>query len=109
MSTSEWTGMVPVDDTALAVTDTGGPGVPVVYLNGQFATQGYWRRVIAELGPDWRHITYDERARSRRSGRSADYSFEAVVRDVDAVLAARKVERAQKKNRTNSADDAAHW
>jgi hypothetical protein len=31
-----WTGMVPVDDTALAVTDTGGPGAPVVYLNGQF-------------------------------------------------------------------------
>jgi hypothetical protein len=40
---SKWTGMVPVDDTALAVTDTGGPGIPVVYLNGQFATQPYWR------------------------------------------------------------------
>jgi len=24
--------MVPVDDTALAVTDTGGSGIPVVYL-----------------------------------------------------------------------------
>ena len=43
------TGMVPVDDTALAVTDTGGPGRSVAYLNGQFATQSYWRRVIAEL------------------------------------------------------------
>jgi hypothetical protein len=32
------------------------------YLNGQFATQSNWRRVIAELG-GWRHITYDERAR----------------------------------------------
>jgi hypothetical protein len=31
----KWTGMVPADDTALAVTDTGGPGIPVVYLNGQ--------------------------------------------------------------------------
>jgi hypothetical protein len=57
-----WTGTVPVDDTALALTDTGGPGVPVVYLNGQFATQGYWRPVIADLGTGWRHITYDERA-----------------------------------------------
>ena len=28
---STWTGMVPVDDTALAVTDTGGPGIPVIY------------------------------------------------------------------------------
>ena len=44
--TADWTGLVPVDDTALAVTDTGGPGLPVVYLNGQFATQGYWRRVL---------------------------------------------------------------
>ena len=48
----KWTGMVPIDDTALAVTDTGGPGIPVVYLNGQFATQGYWRRVLADLGPE---------------------------------------------------------
>ena len=51
-SIPSWTGMVPVDDTALAVTDSGGFGMPVIYLNGQFATQGYWRRVIAELGPD---------------------------------------------------------
>ncbi|MFF2546689.1 alpha/beta fold hydrolase [Kitasatospora sp. NPDC058063] len=91
---SPWTGMLPVDDTALAVTDTGGPGLPVLYLNGQFATQGRWRRVIAELGPRFRHITYDERARGRRSKRSADYSFEAAVRDIDAVLTARGVERA---------------
>jgi hypothetical protein len=41
LTNSKWTGMVPVDDTALAVTDTGGPGIPVVYLNGQFSTQGY--------------------------------------------------------------------
>uniref|UniRef100_UPI003CC7F059 alpha/beta fold hydrolase n=2 Tax=Nocardia abscessus TaxID=120957 RepID=UPI003CC7F059 len=84
---SKWTGMVPVDDTALAVTDTGGPGIAVVYLNGQFATQRNWRKVIAELGPGFRHITYDERARGK-SRRSADYSFEVAVRDVDAVLAA---------------------
>ena len=106
---SPWTGMVPVDDTALAVTDTGGPGVPVVYLNGQFATQGYWRRVIADLGPGWRHITYDERARGRKSKRSADYSFEAAVRDVDAVLAARGVDRALLVGWSYGAFLAAHW
>lgn len=105
----EWTGMVPVDDTALAVTDTGGPGIPVVYLNGQFATQGYWRRVIAELGTGWRHITYDERARGRKSKRSADYSFEAAVRDVDAVLAARGVDRALLVGWSYGAFVAAHW
>ncbi|MFC8076599.1 alpha/beta fold hydrolase [Streptomyces sp. NPDC057307] len=106
---SAWSGMVPVDDTALAVTDTGGPGIPVIYLNGQFATQGYWARVVAELGTDWRHITYDERARGRKSKRSADYSFEAAVRDVDAVLAARGVERALVVGWSYGAFVAAHW
>jgi pimeloyl-ACP methyl ester carboxylesterase len=107
-TSSTWTGTVPVDDTALAVTDTGGPGVPVVYLNGQFATQGYWRRVIAELGTQWRHITYDERARGR-SRRSADYSFEAAVRDIDAVLAARGVDRALVVGWSYGAFVGAHW
>jgi pimeloyl-ACP methyl ester carboxylesterase len=105
---STWTGMVPVDDTALAVTDTGGPGLPVVYLNGQFATQGYWRQVLAELGTGYRHITYDERARGR-SKRSADYSFEAAVRDVDAVLADRGVHRALLVGWSYGAVVAAHW
>jgi pimeloyl-ACP methyl ester carboxylesterase len=88
---SVWTGKLPFEDTALAVTDTGGPGVPVIYLNGQFATQWHWKKVIAELGTtEWRHITYDERARGK-SNCSADYSFEAAVRDVDAVLTGRGV------------------
>lgn len=105
----KWAGMVPVEDTALAVTDTGGTGIPVVYLNGQFATQGYWRRTIAELGTGFRHITYDERARGKKSLRSADYSFEAAVRDVDAVLAARGVERAVVVGWSYGAVVAAHW
>ncbi|SCE75495.1 alpha/beta hydrolase [Micromonospora chokoriensis] len=108
-TSSTWTGMVPVDDTALAVTDTGGPGIPVIYLNGQFATQGYWRRVIAELGADFRHISYDERARGRKSKRSADYSFEAAVRDVDAVLAARGVDQAMVVGWSYGAVVGAHW
>jgi len=108
-TSAPWTGMVPVDDTALAVTDTGGSGTPIVYLNGQFATQGYWRRVISDLGPSWRHITYDERARGRKSGTSADYSFEAAVRDVDAVLAARGVDRALVVGWSYGAYVAAHW
>jgi len=102
------TGLVPVEDTALAFTDTGGDGIPLLYLNGQFATQGYWRRVITELGPGWRHITYDERARGR-SRRSADYSFDAAVRDVDAVLAARGVDRALVVGWSYGAVVGAHW
>ena len=108
-TTQPWSGMVPVDDTALAVTDSGGSGPTVVYLNGQFATQGYWRRVIGELGPGWRHITYDERARGRKSGRSADYSFEASVRDVDAVLDARGIDRTLVVGWSYGAFVAAHW
>ncbi|MFD6390568.1 alpha/beta fold hydrolase [Nocardia sp. NPDC060259] len=104
-----WSGMVAVDDTALAVTDSGGDGIPVVYLNGQFATQGYWRKTIAELGPEFRHITYDERARGRKSKLSADYSFEAAVRDVDAVLAARGVDRALVVGWSYGAVVGAHW
>jgi len=108
LTISAWTGMVPVDDTALAVTDTGGHGIPVVYLNGHVATQGYWRRVIAELGTGWRHMTYDMRARGK-SQRSVDYSFETNVRDVDAVLAARGVDRALVVGWSYGAFVAAHW
>jgi pimeloyl-ACP methyl ester carboxylesterase len=92
MTPPAWTGMVAVDDTALSVRDTGGPGVALVYLNGAYGHQSHWRPVIAELGGAWRHITYDERARGK-SKRSSDYSFEASLRDLDAVLKARGVER----------------
>ncbi|ATL65593.1 alpha/beta fold hydrolase [Nocardia terpenica] len=105
---SVWTGTVPVDDTALAVTDTGGPGIPVVYLNGHMASQRHWRRVIPELGTQWRHITYDMRGRGK-SKRSADYSFETNVRDVDVVLAARGVQRALAVGWSYGAFVAAHW
>jgi hypothetical protein len=50
---SAWTGMVPVDDTALHVSDTAGRGRPMVYLNGAYADQSHWRRVITDLGSDY--------------------------------------------------------
>ena len=100
--------MVPVEDTALHVTDTGGSGRAVVYLNSSYATQRNWRPVIAELGAGWRHITYDERARGR-SKRSADYSFDACVRDLDAVLEATGVERPLLVGWSYGAYVAVHW
>ncbi len=106
---STWTGMVTVDDTALAVTDTGGTGIPIIYCNGQFATQGYWKHVLAELGTDFRHITFDERGRGKKSELSADYSFEAAVGDVDAVLEARGIERALIAGWSYGAFVGAHW
>jgi len=109
---SVWRGTLPFEDTVLAVTDTGGPGIPVIYLNGQFTTQFHWNKVIAELGKmEWRHITYDERARGK-SKHSADYSFEAAVRDVDAVLAGSGVMMTQRVlvvGWSYGAYVAAHW
>jgi pimeloyl-ACP methyl ester carboxylesterase len=105
---SAWTAMVPVDDTALAVTDTRGPGRSVVYLNGAYADQSHWQRVIAELGSEYRHITYDERARGK-SKRSTDYSFEACVRDVDAVLEATGVDQPLLVGWSYGAVVAVHW
>ncbi|MEV6557682.1 alpha/beta hydrolase [Nocardia sp. NPDC051756] len=91
-ATSSWTGMVSVDDTELAVTNTGGTGRPVIYLNGSYGVQKHWQHVIAELGSDYRHITFDERARGK-SRRSADYSFAACLRDIDAVVEATGAQR----------------
>lgn len=104
-----WTGMLPIDDTELAVTDSGGNGIPVIYMNGQFATQGYWKKVIAELGNGFRHITYDERGRGRKSTLSNDYSFATCVKDVDAVLSARGVEKCFVVGWSYGAFVAAHW
>jgi pimeloyl-ACP methyl ester carboxylesterase len=97
-----------VDDTALAVSDTGGHGPALVYLNGAFASRRHWRRVIAELGSGWRHITYDERARGA-SRRSTDYSFEACLRDLDAVLRARGVDEPILVGWSYGAMLAVHW
>jgi pimeloyl-ACP methyl ester carboxylesterase len=103
-----WIGLVPVEDTALAVTDTGGTKTPVVYLNGSYTSQSGWRPVIADLGPAWRHVTYDERARGK-SKRSSDYSFEACIRDIDAVLAARQLDQAVVVGWSYGAALALHW
>ena len=100
--------MVPIDDTALAVTDTRGAGQPVLYLNGAYASQRSWRRVIADLGTGWRHVTYDERARGA-SKRSADYSFEGCLRDVDAGVEATGVDRPLLVGWSYGAALAVHW
>jgi len=45
-----WSGKMKFEDTALAVADSGGPGIPLLYLNGSYADRSHWRRVISELG-----------------------------------------------------------
>lgn len=104
-----WSGYIAVDDTKLFVQDTGGSGIPIVYLNGQFANTSYWERVIDELGSDFRHITYDERARGTKSGTSSDYSFDTCVKDVDVVLASRNIKKCIVVGWSYGAFLAAHW
>jgi pimeloyl-ACP methyl ester carboxylesterase len=106
--TAAWTGLVPFEDTALHVVDSGGTGIPVIYLNGSYADKSHWKRVITELGDQWRHITYDERARGG-SKLSSDYSYAASMRDLTAVLAARGIDRAVLVGWSYGATLAASW
>lgn len=107
-TSTQWSGLVPMNDTSLAVTDTGGSGTPLLYVNGQFSTQRYWRRVVGELGSSWRHLTWDPPARGG-SKTSSDYSFASWLRGIDAVLEARRVERALLVSWSYGCVAAAHW
>ncbi len=88
----EWRGFVPIEDTKLFVHDTGGAGQPIIYLNGAYANRKHWKKVVNELGANYRHITYDERARGK-SKKSKDYSFDACLRDLTAVIEHRQLEK----------------
>ncbi|WP_228835032.1 alpha/beta fold hydrolase [Nocardia abscessus] len=77
-NTSTWAGTVASDDTALAVTDTGGTGRPVIYLNGGYASQRH-RPVIDELGTGYRP------AGPRRSGRRTTPSRHWADRNPDRI------------------------
>ena len=104
----KWSGFMPVDDTELFITDTGGSGPTIIYLNGSYANQGHWKGVVKELGPNYRHILYDERARGK-SRRSEDYFFNACLRDLSAVMKARQVEKPILVGWSYGAILAVHW
>ena len=104
----EWSGFIPVDDTKLFAKDTGGSGQAIIYLNGSYANQRHWDNIIKELGPNYRHITYDERARGK-SKKSKDYSFDACLRDLSAVIEHRQVESPILVGWSYGAILAVHW
>ena len=104
----EWSGFVSIDDTKLFVNDSGGSGQSIIYLNGSYANQKHWKKVIRELGSNFRHINYDERARGK-SKKSKDYSFDACLRDLSAVIRHRKVESPILVGWSYGAILAVHW
>lgn len=104
----KWSGLLPVDDTKLFVTDTGGSGQTIIYLNGSYANQGHWKGVVKELGSNYRHVLYDERARGK-SNKSEDYSFNACLRDLSAVIKARQIEKPILVGWSYGAILAVHW
>jgi pimeloyl-ACP methyl ester carboxylesterase len=83
---------VPVLDTNLHVVDTPGPDPALVFINGGFATLRAWRAVIARLAGSHRTIQFDARGRGK-SGTSSDYSVQAAVDDIGAVLQATDARR----------------
>ncbi len=105
---TNWSGLMHVDDTELFITDTGGSGPAIIYLNGSYADQGHWKGVLKELGSNYRHILYDERARGKSKG-SEDYSFNACLRDLSAVIKARQVEKPILVGWSYGAILAVHW
>jgi pimeloyl-ACP methyl ester carboxylesterase len=105
---AKWSGFISVEDTKLFVTDTGGSGQTIIYLNGSYANQGHWRGVIKELGADYRHVLFDERARGK-SKKSKDYSFNACLRDLSAVIEARQIKNPILVGWSYGAILAVHW
>lgn len=75
----------------LAVRDSGGDGTTAVLLHGLGAPQRSWDRVAPLLAPHFRVVTYDQRGHGA-SAAASDYSLEAFLADLQAVLDALTLE-----------------
>jgi pimeloyl-ACP methyl ester carboxylesterase len=69
----------------LAVRDSGGDSTTAVLLHGLGAPQRSWDRVVSLLTPHFRVVTYDQRGHGT-SAVAADYSLDAFLADLQAVL-----------------------
>ena len=77
--------MVPVADTRLHAIDAPGGTPALLFLSGGFGTVQNWSRVVRRLDGKYRTVRFDARARGK-SGRSADYSVQAAVDDIERVI-----------------------
>jgi pimeloyl-ACP methyl ester carboxylesterase len=75
----------------LAVRDAGGDGISAVLLHGLGAPQRSWDRVAPLLAPHVRVVTYDQRGHGA-SAAASDYSLDAFLADLQAVLDASALE-----------------
>jgi pimeloyl-ACP methyl ester carboxylesterase len=80
MATRELT--IPAADTRLYAVDAPGGTPALLFLSGGFGTVGNWSRVIRRLDGKYRTVRFDARA-GGKSDRSADYSVQAAVDDVE--------------------------
>lgn len=71
-------------DVQLAVSETG-QGQTLLFFNGGGATQGSWKRIIGELGRQYRLITFDFRNHGRTTT-SYHTSLESFLTDAEAIM-----------------------
>jgi pimeloyl-ACP methyl ester carboxylesterase len=76
----------------IATTDHGGEGPALLLTHGAGTTQGSLARLVPELTGSFRVITFDMRSHGESS--RAEFSWDAVAEDVEAVRAAYDIERA---------------
>jgi len=81
------------DDVAIHVLDTGGDGIPVVFLHGVMGRGIHWQGTMAALAPRYRGIALDQRGHGRSDRPAGPYDRDAYVDDLACVVDALGLER----------------
>lgn len=80
-------------DVRLQLLDSGGPGLPVVFLHGAMGRATNWLRVMDALAPRYRCIAVDQRGHGRSDKPATGYDRESYVADLAAVVDQLDLER----------------
>lgn len=75
---------VPNGEVQLAVSETG-QGQTLLFFNGGGATQVTWKRIMRELGGQYRLVTFDFRSHGKTTT-SHNTSFESFQRDAETIV-----------------------
>jgi pimeloyl-ACP methyl ester carboxylesterase/nicotinamidase-related amidase len=70
----------------LQLLDSGGTGLPVVFLHGVMGRGASWLPITAELAPRFRCIALDQRGHGRSDKPASGYDRESYVADLAAVV-----------------------